>query len=285
MRAAATTIAVLVFAVTLCACEGPAGFDADYREAEAKVGMGDVDGAVKAYRKLVDLYENDPRRAGAILRTGDLYATLAGNEELAAKAYGRVIDEYPLSDASMLARERRAHLSEKAGRHDLAIEDYSALIKHFPENADRYRYRVLLVGAYLSQRNFDQARIELKPLLEDPKTPPGVREQALFAAGESFFLEDEPEKASPYYQALLREFPTSRLAAEAELHWATCVEEMGYLGTARDMTRDAARDYPNRKVIDARLESIKDRGTKPVETPAGAPKPEAAPKAGGEAKK
>ncbi|HPQ81520.1 MAG TPA: tetratricopeptide repeat protein [bacterium] len=266
MRRAVTICFAIAVAASVCACEKPEGFDADYRKAEAKVGLGDNDGAVAAYRKLIDRYPNDPRRAGAMLRVGDLCATMLADDALAIKAYGRIIDEYPLSDTSMLARERRAHLNEKLGRMDDAIEDYSALLKHFPKNADRTRYRILLVGAYLAKRNFAQARLELKPLFDDPKTPPGVREQALFAAGESFFLEDRPANAVPYYQQLLKEFPTSKLASEAELHLATCVEEMGYLGTAREITRDAARDYPNRQVIDARLESIKERGTKPLDT-------------------
>lgn len=285
MRRAVTICFAIAVAASVCACDSPQGFDADYRKAEAKVGLGDRDGAVAAYRRLVDRYPNDPRRPGALLRMGDLCATMLADDGLAIKAYGRVVSEYPLSEASMLARERRAHMNEKAGRMDEAIEDYAALLKHFPENADRTRYRILLVGAYLASRNFAQARLELKPLFDDPKTPPGVREQALFAAGESYFLEDKPENAVPYYQQLLKEFPTSKLAAEAELHYATCVEEMGYLGTARDITRDAARDFPNRLVIDARLKSIKERGTKPVETPNEASRPPQAPAAAPDAAK
>ena len=275
MRYAITVI--LCSCLLLAACEKPQGFDADYKKAEARVGLGETDDALAAYRRLADRYPDDPRRPGVLLRIGDLYATVLKDDAMAIKAYGRVVDDYPLSDASMLARERRAHLAEKAGQPDSAIEDYYALLKHFPDRADRTRYRILLVGAYLAQRNFVQARIELKPLLEDPKTPPGIREQALFAGGESHFLADEPDKAVPYYQQLLKEFPTSPLASEAELHFATCVEEMGYLGTARDITRDAARDYPNRQVIDARLKSLKERGTKPVETEGGSSPGEADP--------
>lgn len=258
---------ILFACLGIHACDRPQGFDADFQSAEAKVGLGDGEGALAAYRRLADRYPNDPRRPGVLVRIADLSASVLHDDRQAIRAYGRVIRDYPLSDAAMAARERRAHLSQKAGEIDRAIEDYYALLKHHPDRADRHRYRVLLVGAYLAQRGFPQARIELKPLLDDPAVPAGVREQALFAAGESYFLEEKPEQAVPYYQQLLQEFPTSSLASEAELHFATCVEELGYLGTARDITRDAARDYPNPKVIETRLKSLKERGGKPAEAP------------------
>lgn len=250
---------------TIVACDSPKGFDADYAKAEGFVGMGQTDKALSAYRKLIDRYPKDPRQPAILLRIGDLYASVLHDEAMAIKSYGRVIETYPLSEAAVLAHERRAHLSQKAGNIDQAIEDYSALLKHFPDHVDRFRYRVLLVGAYLAGRNFHQARLEIRPLLDDSSVPPDVREQALFAAGESFFLDDDPEHAVPFYQQLLKEFPTTPLASEAELHLATCVEEMGYLGTAREITKDAARDYPNKGVIDTRLKSIKERGSKPIE--------------------
>ncbi|MFH0800549.1 MAG: tetratricopeptide repeat protein [Pseudomonadota bacterium] len=270
------TIGVMVCIVlfSLQGCK-PRGFDADFKAAEAAVGIGDNDGALNAYRAVVDRYPADPRRCGVLLKIADIYDTSLHDDISAARAYARVIKEYPLSDVSVPARERHALLMEKKGDFDGEIEDYSDLLKHFPESPDRYRYRVLMAGAYLSQRNFGQARMEIKPLLDDRQIPPEVREQALFVAGESFFLEDHPEKAAPYYQQMLREFPNSKLASEAELHFATCAEEMGYLGTARDITRDAARDYPNKKVIDAKLKSIKERATKHAEPapPAGQKKP------------
>lgn len=246
--------------ISIASCK-PKSFDAIYREAEAKVGLSNIDGALVEYRRLANQFPDDPRRPGILMRIAELYNSLVGNDDLAIESYGRVINEYPLTEAGRQAREKRIALLEKKGRKDEVIEDYYALIKYFPEYADRDRYRMLLVGAYLAQRNYPQARTEIKPLVEEKGISPEIREQALFAAAESYFLEDKAEKAAPFYQALLKEFPNSNLASESELHLATCIEEMGYLGPARDLTKDAAKDYPNPKVIDARLKSIEDRGT------------------------
>lgn len=237
-------------------------FESDYKDAESKVGLGDTDAALTAYRRIADKYRADPRRPLILFRIAEMYENFLGEKDMAIEAYVRLINEYPLSEESRVARERRADLNEKKGQLDAAIEDYYALIKHYPASPDQNRYRILLVGAYLAQRNFPQARIEVKPLVEGKDTPAEIREQALFAAAESYFLEDQPQKAAPFYQAILKDFPNSKFAGEAKLHLATCIEEMGYLGAARDLTSEAAKDYPNKKVIDTRLKSIDERGGK-----------------------
>lgn len=240
-------------------------FEQNFAEAEAKMGMGDARGALGALQKVAGRYPQDPRRPGVLLRIADIYGIVMDEKKQAVEAYGAVIDEYPLSEASMLAHERRARLMENAGNYAAAIEDYAALIKHFPDHADHYRYRVLMGGAYMAGGEYDQARTELLPLLEDEKTPTRVREQALFAIAESYFLASQHDEAVPYYQAFLGAFPKSNLAGEAKLHLATCVEEMGYLGTAHDIAREARKDYPNKDVVDARLRGIERRGQKTVE--------------------
>lgn len=255
-------IALLFLGLPLAACHTPRDFEAELSAAESKVGMGDAEGALHAYRKIADRFPDDPRRAGVLMHIALLYATTLADEEMAIRSFGRVIDGYPLSEAARLARERRAELSLRRGEFDGAIGDYSGLLKLDPEHPEARRWRLLLAGAYLSQRNFRQARLELIPLVDDPQSPPAIREQALFTVAESFFLEGNLARAVPFYEELLRAFPQSPLASEAELHLASCLEEMGYLGTARDLTRDAARDYPNRKVIDARLKSLQERGGK-----------------------
>ena len=111
-----------------------------------------------------------------------------------------------------------------------------------------------------NKKELEQARVELKPLFKDSDVPKEVLEKAIFVAAESYFLEGKSRKASGYYRWLLEEFPESDLAAEAKLHLATCYEEMGYLGVAGSITRSAEEEYPNRGVIDARIESLKARG-------------------------
>lgn len=253
---------IILSLIILCLSCKPRDFDNDLRAAEAKLGQGDNDGAIAEYLGLAKRYPDDPRRPGILLSIALLYETIFNDDKLAAQGYKRLISEYPFSEAAITGLERHAHLMEKAGEIDRAIEDYSALLKHFPDHANRHKYRLMLAGAYLAQRNFVQARIETSPLLNDKQIPPDVYEHALFIVAESLFLEDRHADAVPYYQELIKNFPKSELAGEAALHLATCAEEMGYLGPARDITKEAGNLYPNKKVIDTRLKSIRERGTK-----------------------
>ncbi len=240
--------------------------------AEAKVGLGDPKGAVSAYRSLAQAFREDARRGEILLRIADIQATVLSDPAAALTAYGEAIADAPLSPAGQLARERRAALREERGDYEGAIEDYSTLLKYAVDDASRCRYRILLSGVYLAGGDFRQARVELKQMIEDPDSPPDAREKAYFLAAESFFLEGKAGRAIEYYQALLSAFPKSPLAPEAKLHLATCLEEQGYLGPAREVTR-GVKDYPNQKVVDARVRSIDERGKMPSK-PA-APKPQA----------
>jgi len=228
------------------------------------MGMGDAPAALKAYRYLADQYPEDPRRPAVLLRIADIYGLMLRNQEKALESYGRVIKEYPLSEASILAYERRAEALQRLGDLDGAIQDYEALLKFFPHHPDRDRYRLLLGSAYLSRRSFGQARGELAPLIEGDSTPDNLREQALFAVAESYFLEGRHQMAVDGYRRLLLEFPESELAGEAKLHLATAREEMGQLGRAKSVATEAREDYQNPQIVDQKLKGIDERGRKDV---------------------
>ncbi len=245
--------------ISLSACNR-ATFEERVADAEARLGAGDARAALSDYRSIAEKFRDDPRRAGILLRVADLYSTALDDTPSAILAYGEAIKAKPLSQAAQVAHERRAELLEAKGDYEGAIADYSTLLKHFGFGVDAYRYRVLLAGAYISGRNYRQARVEIKQLVEGKDIPDDVREQALFLAAESFFIEGNTERAAEYYQWFLRDFPKSTLAPEVKLHMATCLEEMGYMGMARDLTRSARSEYANEKVVDARLKSIEDRG-------------------------
>lgn len=256
-----------IILVALAACSRGADFDDRVTKAESQIGLGNYLAALNIYTSLVDDYASDPRRAGVLLKIADLQATGLGNTGKALEYLGEVISVEPLSEAARLARERRASIRQGQGDNEGAIEDYSALLKHFAADGHSQLYRVQVAGVYLSMRNYGQARTEIKPLFKDKGVPSEVLERAIFIVAESYFLEGKPRKASGYYRWLLEEFPKSDLSAEAKLHLATCYEEMGFLGVAGFVTKSAAEDYPNRGVIDARLKSLRARGKASVKIP------------------
>lgn len=285
MRSLITLILIGLLSATAACSRG--SFEEQRTAAEARVGLGDPKGAVGAYRAMAHRFHGDERRGELLLRIADIQATVLNDPAAALTAYGEAIAQAPLSPAGQLARERRAALREERGDYEGAIEDYSMLLKYAVDDESRCRYRILLSGVYLAGGDFRQARVELKQMIEDPQSLPDAREKAYFLAAESFFLEGKTGRAIEYYQALLNAFPKSALAPEAKLHLATCLEEQGYLGPAREVTRGAAKDYPNPKVVDARLKSIDERGkmpSKPAAPKPAAPKPDAKPSSKPDAK-
>jgi|GEM_PF-1623129 len=254
---------IIACALLLSACDRTSSdFESEITKAEAYVGVGEADKALYAYRDIADRYADDGRWAGVMLRISELYSTVFADAKSAEEALSKVLDRAPLTEAGRLARLARAGLRESHGDYAGAIEDYTAYLKHFPEHEGAMRARLMLAGVYLTAGDFRQSRVEVKPLVEGKNVPEDVREKALFVGAESFFLEGNVRRASSYYRWLIKDFPDSALVPEAKLHLASCIEEMGYLGIAKDVTRDAAKDYPNKGVIEARLESIDERGTK-----------------------
>jgi len=240
-------------------------FEEDLKLAEQRVGLGDASAALKIYKDILNRYPDNPKRPGILFRLADLQGVMLRDDDAALISYGDVIDEYPLSAASMLARERSADIYARRSNWDGAVAEYSSLITLFPQHVDRYRYRILKASCYLSMRNFDLARAGFVALIDDGGTPDRIRAQAIFAYAESYFLDDKPKKAAESYRVLLEKYPDFELRGEARLHMATCMEEMGKLGSARELTVQARKDFANDEVVERALEGINKKGTKNVD--------------------
>lgn len=235
-------------------------FDDAMRRAEGEIGLGNYQKAAKIYERLVKDYPKDARAAVIWLRLGDLYANPMGDVKNGLNAYQQAVESSPTSEAARLAHERRAALFERENHPSGIVEEYTALLKYFSGHADVAQYRMRLGESYIMSNEFQQARTELRGFVEKTGVPPDFRQRALFDIGETYFLEGKPGKAVRFYHALLEEAPKSPLAGEAELRIATCLEEMGYLGTAYKFAADAKKRYPNEKVIDERLKGMENRG-------------------------
>lgn len=243
----------------LTACSSMS-FEDSFKKAEGEIGLGNFKKAAKLYVKLAERFPRDERIAVIWLRLGDLYSYPMGRAAEGLDAYQKAVESSPTSEAARLAHERRAEVFERLGRPLGMIEEYTALLKYFPDSEAATGYRMRLGESYLMAEEYQQARTELRGFVEKAGVEAEQRQRALFDIGETYFLEGKPGKAVRFYYTLLRENPKSPLAAEAELRIATCLEEMGYLGTAYKFVADAKNRYPNEKVIDERLEGLKNRG-------------------------
>jgi len=255
-------IAFLVF-LFFTSCFSP-GYNDAIRKAEEQVGLGNFEKAVSIYSDLVQKFPKEPRNTAIFLQLGDLYASSIGDVKKGLDAYQKCIETAPTSEAARLAHERRAAIFENEGHAAGQVEEYTALLKYFGDHPDALKYRMGLGEAYITSREFQQARTELRGFVEKVQVSADLRARALFDIGETYFLEEKPGKAVRFYYALVQEAPKSQLVPEAKLRIATCLEEMGYLGLAQKFAEDAKKTYPNPDVVDSRIEGIVKRGKAPA---------------------
>jgi len=207
------------------------------RRAEDLIQSGQYQKAAKIYEKIVNEYPKSPEISGAILRLADLRVSFLGDLVKGLDEYEKVIKLDPFSEAARLAHEKRALIFQTNNLAQKAIEEYSVLIKFFPSD----EYRMQLAEAYISNKDYDQARIELKPFLFPDKQNSGYRERAIFNIAETYYIEGNPSEAIRFYQAYLEVGQEPALIPEVELKIASCLEEMGYLGMSQKYLKKMPR--------------------------------------------
>lgn len=241
----------------------PDAFQAELRRIEGLVGLGKFEPAVDAYQRLAAREPLTSRSAALWVLIGQLYAGPLLRRDLALIAFGKAAEMAPLSEAARVAREQRAGIFEEEGVVDAMIEEYARLVKYYPEHERRFWYRLRMAEGFLIGKRYQEARAELEVLGKMTGLPEDIREHAFFDLGESYFLDGSMEKAGRTYISFLKQYPKSTFKGEVDLRIAACAEELGYLGTAYQFAADARDAYPNKEVVESRLKSLEQRGTKP----------------------
>lgn len=201
-------------------------------------GTQQFEAALQAYQQIIDLYD-DPKVADVLLRAGDVHQFNLGQPTPAMVMYKRVLEAWPWQPAAMSAYFRLADLAEAASDHVGAIEMLEGLLRYFPSHPERHALRHRIGALYLKQKDYRQARIEFASVLDAPQVPLQLRAQLYFDTAESYLLADQPESAVPFYERLLHEFPEHALAERAWQQLAECHLELGEMGTAKALLREA----------------------------------------------
>jgi TolA-binding protein len=260
-------LAVLVF---ISGC-GPGDFETLSKKADENLGVGNIESALKIYERIVSEHSEDPKSAAVCIQIAKIYSSLKNNDAMALNLYERVMQKYPMTPSGRIAFEQHARIMESRGDFDAAAGNMISLMKYFPEKKDIYA--VLLAGFYIAAKKYPEARMEIAPMFKKKGLSEDILEAAAFTYAESYFIEGKISEAKVWLQTFIREFPKSKLAAEARLHLATTLEEMGKLGAAKRVIL-SADEYPNQGVLDARISSIDDRGARPVKSKIEEPKTE-----------
>lgn len=250
-------IACVLFVLTSCS---EVSLDQKMNRAEEYMGVGRASAALDLYQEVAESCPAYERCAEALLKMGDLHAYALNDQRAALEVYSTIVKYFPLREASRLARERRAIIFEQMKDYLGAIDEYAKLVQHFPTSERANWYLLRLGENYLATDNYEQARIELSGFIEANYVDSEIRQEALFAYAESYFLQGRLGLAEAAYRNLIDEYPDSKLVPEAQMKIATCQEERGFLGYATKTLKDARKEYPNREALDERLKAMRRRG-------------------------
>ena len=248
-------ICLIFFLAFLAACSS-SNIEDSLRRAQGLVGIGKYEQATKIYQQILEKNTQPEQKQQVLLLLADLYVNSLGDVVKGLDIYQQCIEINPYSEAALNAHQKRAEIFERKGLSQQLVEEYAVIYKYFP----KAQYRLHLGEAFIANKDYEQARVELREFLEDPEVSQEWKNRVLFDIGESYFLENKPHEALKFYFAFLEMAPKSKLASEVKLRIASCFEEMGRLGMAQKYTQKALEDYPNKQVVQERLEALKKRG-------------------------
>lgn len=239
-------------------CSG-ARIERTVKQADALRGAQQFDAALKSYQDLTQRFPDKLQLAAVYLRIGDLYFyNLKKNDEAVAN-YQVVVQKWPLTPESAQAYQRLAELYTQDERYDRAIEMYENLLKYFPNHSEAPQFMRNIGLAYLKQKNYNQARIELQKIVATPNVAPEIMAGALYDMGETYFLEGDETRAIGFYRRMISQFPNSTLVPMAKLQMAVCYEELKDLPAAMALENELRRANPENDAIKAKLQQMEKR--------------------------
>jgi tetratricopeptide (TPR) repeat protein len=250
-------ILILVL-VGLTACSA-SRIERALKSADELRGAQNFTDAEVAYKAAITKFPTKPQIAQVILHLGDLYFyNLKKNPEAIAQ-YSLILQEWPLSPEAAFAYQHLAELYLQEDRYDRVVEMNEALIKYFPNHPDVAKSMHHIGVAYLKMKNYTQARLEFKKILEAKVVPSEIAAASWYDIGETYFLEDNESQALNYYKKMIMLFPKDSLVPMAKLQMAQCYEELNDMQNAVALEKDLRAQYPDNDTIKAKLQQMEKR--------------------------
>jgi tetratricopeptide (TPR) repeat protein len=181
--------------------------------------LGDYQGAIGYYRRIVSLYPGTEDAWNARAAIGDIYA-------------------------------------QRLGDRQAAIAQYAAVAQG--DSKDAPRFQLLVARQYLELRNFEQARTEARLLRERwPQAPEADDAQLLTA--QAWALEDRPDEALGAFLAAAERRPRPEIAAQALEGLAHLHSQAGRFDKAIELYTQAMPGHPNPDSLRTNIEKVRER--------------------------
>jgi tetratricopeptide (TPR) repeat protein len=196
----------------------------------------------------------------ALKGAGDLSYLELGDYDGAIAYYRRIISLYPASQESRDARIAIGDIYRERFRdNQAAIAQYADVAGSNAPEAPRYQLEV--AKAYLELRNYQQARTEAR-ILRERWPQHALAEDAQLLAAQTWSLEKRDPEALAAFQALVDRRPRPEILARALEGQALIQAQAGRFNRALELYQKALPFHPNPDAIRTNIEAVRERQAK-----------------------
>ncbi|MEI7704856.1 MAG: tetratricopeptide repeat protein [Deltaproteobacteria bacterium] len=196
-------------------------------------------------------------RLRALRYAADVSYLDLGDYQGAIGYYRRIVSLYPGSEDAWKARASIGDIyAQRLGDRQAAIAQYAAVAGSDSKEAPRFQ--LLVARQYLELRNFEQARTEARLLRERwPRSPEADDAQLLTA--QAWALEDRPDEALGAFLAAVERRPRPEVAAVALEGAAQIHARAGRFDKAIELYTQAMPGNPNPDALRTSIEMVRER--------------------------
>jgi len=255
---------LLVFMVSLSACEDDSGAYLLAQKAKEQWDAGRYADAARNYATLAEVHPNHHLAEDALFWAANLYHHFLETPDEAIRFYQALLVRFPKGTHTLKAQESLAELfnANKRTRHR-ALQTYQQLLlsEGMKERRDEILFEIASIN--LKMGALDQARFEMRELITKyPKS--SFLPEAYYLVGYSYFLEQRQPLALVAFRDAVKKFPGTPTASRAQFFVAEILEEQGKLGEALKAFMALKGKYHNEKVLEKRIASLQTRLRKGV---------------------
>jgi tetratricopeptide (TPR) repeat protein len=196
-------------------------------------------------------------RLKALQYAADVSYLDLGDYEGAVGYYRRIVSLYPGTDAAWRARAAIGDIyAQRLGDRQAAIAQYAAVAAG--DSPEAPRFQLLVARQYLELKNWEQARTEARILRERwPRAPEADDAQLLTA--QAWALEDRPEEALGAFLAAVERRPRPEIAALALEGAAQIHARAGRFDKALELYGQAMPGHPNPEALRTNIDKVRER--------------------------
>jgi tetratricopeptide (TPR) repeat protein len=256
-------LAILPLSLLLGACSLNVA-EKHWKQAEDFSRQGQHLRAIEEYTKVVNFGQRTPVAIRAQLEIARIYEQFVRNYPMAIRAYRDVYRRSEDLGVKIDARAAVARVySDLMQNPAAAIEEYDALFKEgAAQEKDAPDWWLAWAKALSESGRFEEAAGRYR---EFRTKFPGHKEgpRSLFEEGQSHLADRRPEKAIDVFREIISKFSGqpdyTSLVAESYYGLGNALESSDQLDAALEAYRQGLATYPNRKVVELKIERVEKR--------------------------